>query len=763
MTKEGLVVKVYKQAGQWACFQFEDKRSKTKLTAKGRVTDLLMPGMKIEITGKYVEDPKYGLQIDITSLKPMSSVTATYLTKFVNGIGPALANEIVKTLGEDCVEKIKKDHSLLLKVKGIKEKKFKAITKSLEHADNTDLYYSILGFFKNDITVNQISKIVEVCEEKKTSLKKIKENPYWLISHVEGFGFKKVDKLALSAGIGLFSKERIGSAIVYVLQQMSQLEGHCYSDMEKLCEEVAKLVLVSPENFSQRMMNSFRKIVDEGDEAKIENFLKKNDTDGSLRKWKDDYYQMIDVMSSALVDDVNEGLVVVEDERIYWIDLYKAEKYAAEAIRRMAFEKVVRPVSIRKIAKAIKELEEDEECELSDEQKAAIENSLTNKLSVITGGPGRGKTTIIKAIIKAWDKKDDVILLAPTGRAAKRMAETSGHEASTIHRYKNSIRHVDKEAETVTWDMPKKKLIIVDETSMIGIKLAKDVLEIAKDCNLIFVGDIDQLASIEPGTFMKDLIECRCVTVSRLTHGFRNAGSIAINSDLINKGKSLKYFTLDKSTQFIEAYEDDIINVIIEKYKDALKRYDPKDIGILTPMRSRGSGCVDLINEEFRKKVNPATSSNPQNESGYLVHDRVMHARNNYQKETENRAGKEEHGVFNGDCGTVTKIDYDEMEVTVLFDDDRIGKFSYEEMRTDFVPAFATTIHKSQGSEYKMVIAVITSQHAFFLKRNLVYTAFTRAKKELVIVGDAKAVSIASRNIDDKKRNTYLRERIIAK
>lgn len=750
MTLEGKIVKIYKQTDNWICFRFEDNQSKNQYTAKGNVSGIFMPGMKLTLAGNFVEDKTYGRQIELSSIKRNSSITATFLYKCVKGVGMSLADEIVKTYGEDCIDKIMTDNSLLLKVKGIKEKKFKMITDSLNKTDNIKLYLNIFDYFNNDITQNQADKIVQACNSKLTTFEKIKKNPYWLIEHVNGFGFKKVDKMALSSGMQEFSIERIGAAIVFALQQMSQTGGHCYSDMECLSKEVADLVLEKPEGLTTRSSNFFRKLIESEDDIGIESYLKKNDKDGVLKKWKDDYYHLIDVMSDALIKDIEENLIIIEDERIYWVDLYKAEVSAAKIIMEMAWKVPVKKIAPNKIKQVIADVEKYEGCTLSDEQKNAIETSLKNRISVITGGPGRGKTTIIKSIIEAWDDNENVVLLAPTGRAAKRITESSGYPASTIQRYQNKVKKDE---------YPEGKLIIVDETSMVGIKLAASILKIARKCNLIFVGDIDQLASIEPGSFMKDIINCGQVAVSKLTKGFRNSGSIALNAALMNKGKHLKEFTLDDHTGFHKNEGESIIATTQKLYGEYLKKYKAKDIGILTPMRSRGYGAVDSLNEAIRNKYNPETVTNRKNGSGFLINDRVMHLRNNYQKEIM-EYGIIEHGIFNGDTGTISSINYDLEEVTVFLDDGRIGTFSYEEMKNDFVLSYATTIHKSQGSEYKVVLLITSSQHAFFLKRNLLYTGMTRAIEQLELIGDEKSIAIAARNIDDSVRNTYLSRRI---
>lgn len=749
MLLSGKIIKIFKQTDDWICFKFEDKESKKSYTAKGNVSGLFMPGIEVNISGKFVDDKTYGRQIEVTDINMKNSIAATFLYKCVKGVGLSLAEEIVKTYGEDCIDKILKDNTILLNVKGIKEKKYKMITESINKNNNIGLYMAILDFFNGDVTQNQADKIVDVCNKKITSFKKIKKNPYWLITHVEGFGFKKVDKLALASGLKEFSVERIGAAIVFALQENSQ-RGHCYSDMETLSSEIAELILGYPDCITSRSKKAFWSTIDTEDNEKFEEFCKKYKNEEELRDWREKYYNLLDVICEALIEDIKEGLIVEENERIYWIDLYKAEVSAARIIREMSWEVPIKRINRSQINNAIKEIEEYEGCEFSEEQKDAVIKSIENRISIITGGPGRGKTTIIKAIIRAWNDDESVVLLAPTGRAAKRMTEASGYKASTIQRYKNRTFGENTDG----------KLYIIDETSMIGIMLGNTVLKMGRHSNIIFVGDIDQLASIEPGTFMKDMIESGIVPVSRLTKGFRSDGSIARNADLFNKGKHLKSFILDSDTIFMEKMPENIVPTIVDVYVKLLDSYKMKEIGILSPLRRNGYGCVNGLNEAIRNRINPETEENKKNGSGFLVNDRVMHLKNNYEKEIINEYSEEEYGIFNGDTGTITNIDYELEQVEIYFDDEKRGYFTYGEMKNCFELAFTTTIHKSQGSEYKAVILVVSSQHSYFLKRNLIYTGITRAKSHLLIVGNEKAIAVAARNIDDSSRNSRLCMRI---
>ena len=750
MVWKGKIVKIFKQTDNWICIRFLDTRSRSSYVAKGNVSGMFLVDSAVEIEGEFKTDPVYGEQIEIKVMRMTESIAATYLSKCVSGIGLKLAREIVRTLGENCIDKILKDDTLLLKVKGIKKAKYAQITKSLKGANNISLYFKIFELFNNDITENQASKIVKSIEEDKITIKKIEKNPYWLISHIDGFGFKKVDQLAMAAGMAPMCVERVEAAMVYSLQQISQKYGHVFADMDMLLKEVTEMLLATPENVSKKEFSIFYSIASTGSEKELHSYIKDSKYKKDLENWSNNFYTLVDKMVEVLSKNIDDNQIVVEDEKIYWKKLYEAEVGSAEIIARLANKACKKKITKKQIEYAISEVEFENGCELSDEQRCAVYNSFERNLSIITGGPGRGKTTIIKALIYAWADDENVVLLAPTGRAAKRMTEATGYKAQTIHRFIKS--------NTSAYGLGL-KLYIIDETSMIGISLAYSLLKHVKDGVIVFVGDTQQLASVEPGCFMKDLIQSNYVLVSYLRKSYRNMGSIEANSDLINEGKNLKDFILDSNTEFIKAYDQDIVTEVLKFYKNALKEYNPSEIGILSPIRVRGSASVNNLNMMIRNEVNPISKNEWINGTDFRVNDRVMYIKNNYDKGLLD-GHTTVTGIFNGDMGTITEISEEDETVTILLDDGKEGVFKFYEME-NFILAYTMTIHKSQGSEYKTVLCVMSSQHAFMLKRNLAYTAFTRAKKHLTIVGDEKAIAIAARNEDDLKRNSSLTERII--
>ena len=451
-----------------------------------------------------------------------------------------------------------------------------------------------------------------------------------------------------------------------------------------------------------------------------------------------------------LLDEPTTGLDP-ESRKIVWGIIGKLKK-----------EKPIKKLSSEEIQDSIDYHNEISKNELTLEQQSAVHNSLKNRISIITGGPGRGKTTVLSTIVEVWNDPNSIICLAPTGKAARRMSEAMSEngitmKTQTIHRFIMQL----ESSNSHCYD----SLVIVDETSMVGIKLADRLLKRISDCQIILVGDVDQLASIEAGNVMKDIIKSKKVKTSYLTECFRNDGSILENANLINNGKTFKHFILDDATKFTHAESENIESEVLNSYRELRKKYDEKDIGILTPLRQRGFGSVNNINKIFRKEINPETIFNRECSLGFIVNDRVMNTKNRYDlKMRDNQTGKIINGIFNGDVGVVKYIDYDADEIDIEFEyEDKkfaTGHWKFSDITGIFVPAWSITIHKSQGSEYKAVIMVISSSQCFFLKRNLIYTGLTRAKNFVNIIGDEKAINIGIRNIDDKIRNTYLAERI---
>lgn len=758
MEFKGTISKIYSQKGDWSCIRFVSDKDGKSYTAKGNITGAIYEGTPIMLEGEFKVHETYGKQIEVESSKILESPTMTFLYRCVTGVGKDAAKRIVNKYGEDCIKKIIKNPHILCEIKGIKEKRMHMIYESLTENEDISLYVEIFYYFNNDITQNQASKIIDFLKEKRKKFKVIEENPYMLITNIDGFGFKKVDKLARSAGIGEYSVERIGAAIIYALKVVANKSGHCYLGLTSLTKEVANLIIEDTFGITQKDLNYLQSLLIDPSEETDE-YLEANKTNKSISDYIKKFDKILEEFSDAVANDISEGVLVLDDTRIYSKEMYDSETTVAYRIASMINKNPIKKISKEYIDETIKEIEEEEGQTYSDEQKNAVKTSLTNRISVITGGPGRGKTTILKIILDCWDDDENVILLAPTGRAAKRMSMATGMEAQTIQRYRNRIfldehtRHTDLR--------PKNKLIIVDEVSMLGISLAELTLWLAENNQLILVGDVDQLPSIEAGSFLKDLIGNIHVPKSILTHGFRNDGSIALTGQVINKRKGPKDYTYDEHTEFITTEKVAIPDEVLEKYDELIKTYDPMDICILSPITVRGVGSVGNLNKLIREKYNPETNPEYRNSSGFRIGDRVMQTKNNYKKKVkDHEAGELTKGIFNGDTGAVSEIDMEANTLTVFFDDNRSAKYSFTDAADELILSYALSIHKSQGSEYGAVLVIVSPEYSFFFNKSMFYTAVTRAKNYLGIIGDKKAAATASRKIDELKRNTYLSERI---
>lgn len=757
----GKIERFFYQKPTWVSFLLEQKDGRT-IACAGTVSCPTMEGLSVKLIGDY-ERYKGRLTFSFSELINLDPYLINFMSMKLKGVGKSTAKRIYDQFGEKSLSIIQENPDKLLEVSGIGESKKDMIVASFSDEDAKDfaLIYRILSFFEGGISENQINKIIEYCNHKNIKFDEIEKNPYLLIGRVEGFGFKKVDKLAQNSGFDRFHPSRIEAGIIYALEESSNMDGHCFLDIETLNFKTCEIVLPFP-NIKGITFKNLKQKIDEEDEKAVEKLIKKYDEHDVLSNWVSDYKEFLGILADSIVKNVENERIVIDEDRIYWTNLYIAETNVARIIGKLKKEKPIKKISSEEIQDSIDYHNEISKNELTLEQQSAVHNSLKNRISIITGGPGRGKTTVLSTIVEVWNDPDSIICLAPTGKAARRMSEAMSEngitmKTQTIHRFIMQL----ESSNSHCYD----SLVIVDETSMVGIKLADRLLKRISDCQIILVGDVDQLASIEAGNVMKDIIKSKKVKTSYLTECFRNDGSILENANLINNGKTFKHFILDDATKFTHAESENIESEVLKSYRELRKKYDEKDIGILTPLRQRGFGSVNNINKIFRKEINPETIFNRECSLGFIVKDRVMNTKNRYDlKMRDNQTGKIINGIFNGDVGVVKYIDYDADEIDIEFEyEDKkfaTGHWKFSDIAGIFVPAWSITIHKSQGSEYKAVIMVISSSQCFFLKRNLIYTGLTRAKNFVNIIGDEKAINIGIRNIDDKIRNTYLAERI---
>jgi exodeoxyribonuclease V alpha subunit len=675
----------------------------------------LSPGEVLKIKGKWELNPKFGKQYRVQNYIPVMPSSAKGIEKFlssglISGIGPVLAKRIVNQFGENTIDVLSEDPAKMLKVEGIGSAKLKEIKKSWsEHEDIREL---IIFLQEHNITTNLATKIYRQYGDK--SYHVLKTNPYQACHDIWGVGFKTADQIALKLGMSPTSPERIKAFISYLLEKDTE-QGHVFSNQKDIVNAVKKELEVE----SQQVADA------------IDSLEKKN-------------------------------LIVVEDldpdNALYLPFYHKAQDDVALAIQKLAHFPFMTPKF--DVDKTIRDVEEGMGISFSDAQRLAIRESFYKKILVITGGPGTGKTTIIKAVVdifRHWGRT--VLLSAPTGRAAKRLSEATHKEAKTIHRTLEYTPKVGNFRRNENHPL-KGDSLIIDEFSMVDLPLMHYLLKaVPPSMRLVLVGDKDQLPSVGPGNLLRDIIDSGAVEVVRLTQIFRQEKDslIVSNAHRINQGKKLIYPEKgDKDSDFYFIAQEDehkAFNMIMNLCSDNIPKklgLDPlsPQIQVISPMY-RGVIGVDNLNVELQKRLNPSHEGLKTGNREIRVKDKMMQVRNNYDKE-----------VFNGDIGTVVEIDKRAYRVAVDFEG-KVVIYQREEMN-EITHAYAISVHKSQGSEYQAVVIPLLTQHFIMLQRNLFYTALTRAKRLSCIVGSYKALYIAIKNDKPVKRNCHLKQKLVA-
>ena len=692
-------------------------------------------GASIEATGVYIHHPVYGKQFQISSFTEKMPEDTYGIERYlgsgaIRGIGAALAARIVQKFGDDTLRIVEEEPERLAEVKGISEKKAREIAAQV--SEKAEMRKVMIFLQKYGISLNLGAKIYQKYKESVYTI--LQENPYRLAEDISGVGFKIADEIAARVGIHADSDYRIRSGMLYTLLQASG-EGHTYLPREQLFTRCARLLGVD------------------------ESYMEKHLTDM--------------VIDRKLVLKEKSGETIVYPAQYYYLELNTA---------RMLNElNIVCPEDKELVRHRIELIEKETGTVLDEMQKKAITEAADHGLFILTGGPGTGKTTTINAIIRFFEGEGaEIRLAAPTGRAAKRMTETTGYEAQTIHRLLelNGMPEEERDGHSAKFERNAQNpleadVIIVDEMSMVDIYLMHALLKaVTVGTRLILVGDRDQLPSVGPGSVLKDIIESECFPVVCLTHIFRQEGGsdIVLNAHKINKGE---HIVMDnKSRDFFFLKREDanvIISVALTLIQKKLPSYvdaDPYDIQVLTPMR-KGLLGVERLNTIFQQYLNPPSPEKNEKDTGrckFREGDKVMQTRNNYQMEWEVR-GKygipvdKGCGVFNGDMGIIREINtYAEM-VTVEFDECRFAEYSFKELE-ELELAYALTVHKAQGSEYPAVILPLLNGPRMLMNRNLLYTAVTRARSCVTIVGSPYAVNQMIDNKYEQIRYTSLRQRI---
>lgn len=738
-------------------------------------------GSVVTVEG-HIQNNEYGTQFVITSVLNIEEDELAGIRRFLNdgyisGIGEKKAKLLIETFGADTLEMFETPEGrvALTNVKGITEK---TLSKMIESYEQNRVYKDIVLFLKGAGTKNQVEKIYEKYKEDTTKV--LSRNPYRLQMDVDGFGFVKVDKLALASGVKPDSIFRVIAAIKYSIEDSQMTMGHCYLTMEEVKNAVLNLLCPIPKtsDISDVVANNALKDWENNRQKLIKAHNPSENTLNLLEETYTTRQIIVNVLSDALSQAITDGDFIAENGKIYTKKMYETEVYVANTLISLCQENSVRYIDTKIIESTIKTVEERKTKELktsafeiTKEQRDAVYLAAMHRISIISGGPGRGKTAISEIVAqsflnsgKQYDKRD-IIMLAPTGRAAQRITESTGYDAMTAHR---AIMKSKKEGT------PKNKLVLCDESSMVDINLMRNILIFARDCNIVFVGDVDQIASVGPGKVLKDMIDSEKIPCILLKTGHRNSGTIAHNSELINAGVTIDKYCYDEHFQYFSPSKDNILPTMVRDYKEMVRKYGIENVMLCAAMRERGTVSVTKLNETLQEDLTKGNKEAKFGSKIYRVGDRVMQTKNDYN--FYKLMGDKDHtliaGVFNGEKGTIVDISYDEDEetykITVRFDDNTYGGYTKKTIN-NLTLAYATTLHKCQGSEAACMMMCYTYGDYMLLNRSLFYTGETRAKKEFRFYGEEQirynkrlsAFDIAVKRNDDIKRNTFLKERII--
>ena len=692
-------------------------------------------GASVELEGNFTQHPVYGKQFQAVRLTEKMPEDALAMERYlgsgaIKGIGAALAGRIVRHFGDDTFQIVENEPERLSEVKGISEKKAREI--AMQIAEKSDMRKAMMFLQKYGISLNLGAKIYQKYGDSVYSV--LQENPYRLADDISGVGFKIADEIAYRIGIHTDSDYRIKSGMVYTLLQATG-EGHVYLPKDELFQRAAELLGVDSSYMEKHLVDLAmeRKIVqkEQGDQILI---------------YPDQYYYL-ELNTARMLRELD--IFCPEDEKI--------------------------------VERRIVQIEKETGTVLDEMQKKAVQEAAGHGLLILTGGPGTGKTTTINAIIRYFEGEGaEIRLAAPTGRAAKRMTEATGYEAQTIHRLLelSGMPEDDREGQPIHFERNAENpletdVIIIDEMSMVDIHLIHSLLmAVTAGTRLILVGDENQLPSVGPGNVLRDIIRSGQFPVVELKKIFRQASEsdIVVNAHKINKGEQVEINNKSRDFFFLKRYDADIIiRVVIALIQEKLPKYveaKPFEIQVLTPMR-KGLLGVERLNQILQRYLNPPDASKKEKEIGqglFREGDKVMQVRNNYQLEWEIRGRygipiEKGVGVFNGDTGIIKTINEFAETAEVEFEDGRWAEYSFKQL-DELELAYAVTIHKSQGSEYPAVIIPLLSGPRMLMNRNLLYTAVTRARKCVTVVGSEETFRDMIRNEKQQRRYSSLDQRI---
>ena len=703
-----------------------------ELTCVG-LFSVLAEGELVQVSGYMKEHPLYGEQLQVEQYELLAPEDETAMERYlgsgaIKGIGAAMAARIVRRFKGDTFRIIEEEPERLAEVKGISEKK--AIEISAQMEEKKDLRQAMMFLTQYGISVPLAVKIYQQYGNRAYQV--VEENPYRLADDISGIGFKIADEIASRIGIHTDSDYRIRSGLLYVLLQATG-EGHTCLPKEDLLHRASALLGVEEEQMETQLMNLC-----------MDRKLVMKEQNGKVMVWYGQYYYM-ELNVAKMLHDLNLECEMEESQ----------------------------------IVKKLSKVEKQASITLDEMQRKAVVEAVKNGVLVITGGPGTGKTTTINAIIRYFETEDmEILLAAPTGRAAKRMTEATGWEAVTIHRLLELSGVPSDDRSTASFERNEENpleadVIIIDEMSMVDIFLMNALLKaVSVGTRLILVGDINQLPSVGPGCVLKDIIRAGSCPVVQLTRIFRQASQsdIIVNAHKINRGEHVILDNKSRDFFFLQRQDPNVIlRVVLALVQEKMPRYvdaRPTDIQVLTPMR-KGSLGVENLNEMLQRYLNPPSPEKNEKETArgrFREGDKVMQIKNNYQIEWEarNRYGiaiDKGTGIFNGDMGIVQQIDLLAETMEVLFDDYRTVTYSFQ-MLEELELAYAVTIHKSQGSEYPAVVIPLLTGPRMLMNRNLLYTAVTRARSCVTLVGSPETFAQMIDNASEQTRYSGLYDRI---
>ncbi|MCY4403174.1 MAG: AAA family ATPase [Candidatus Poribacteria bacterium] len=723
------------------------------------------PGESLLLSGEWVNNPKYGTQFQIEKYETILPASLHGIRKYlgsglINGIGPKMADRIVDHFGMDTIDVIEQEPEKLAGVPGIGTKRVELIHEAWE--EQREIKNVMLFLQSHDVSISLATKIYK--SYKNESIRIVTENPYRLADEIYGIGFLTADKIAQNLGIKDNDPHRVQAGIKYVLSRKADA-GHVFQHFPELINACQEILEQEPDIIEENMIALSEKeeiilyaegsIVEPvGDEIITDESLN-SDLNSNILEEQNQYVEITDDTDDSPVAEIEENTkTLLEKSAVYLAPFYYAEMGIVNQFLRL-FRSKKQDTHELNVATILSQLEDEMNIEFASQQKNAIRTALSESAMILTGGPGTGKTTTTLGMLQCFDKVGKrIALAAPTGRAAKRITETTGREAKTIHRlleyspqYNDFYRNLQNPLDA--------DVVIIDEMSMVNIILMNRLMQaIPSGATIILIGDTDQLPSIGAGNVLKSLIDSKMIPVVTLTEIFRQAqqSMIVTNAHLINRGEFPDLSgPVDRDFFFIEEEDPDeavdlISTLIAERLPQSFNCHPINDIQLLCPMRKGALGTENL-NKHLQDVLNPNAEQTIKGWQTFRVGDKVMQIRNNYY-----------YGVFNGDIGRIAEIDPINKILMIQFPDKMVD-YDMADLN-ELVLAYATTIHKAQGSEYPVVVMPLHTQHYMMLQRNLLYTGITRAKERVVIVGTNQALSICIRNNQVMWRNSYLANRL---